>query len=128
MNVQFSLTWIYYPIFCSDSCKSLWVPYYLYATKFLLNLGFHVRTKTYHLGHGRCWERGAKQESLNILGSLLAIHQYGKGLLMERTNLASSIHHVDVSQCVERIVLVWMVELAAKNIVGMSLFIWFCSF
>lgn len=35
---------------------------------------------------------------------------------MGKTNLASSIHHVDVSQCVERNVLVLMVELAVRNI------------
>jgi len=42
---------------------------------------------------------------------------------MGKTNLASSIHRVDVSQCVERNVLVLMVEHAVKNIAGISLFI-----
>lgn len=36
---------------------------------------------------------------------------------MGKINLASSILHVDVNQCVERTVLVLMVELAAKNTV-----------
>lgn len=35
---------------------------------------------------------------------------------MGKTNLASSIRHVDVSQCVERNVVVLMVEPAVKNI------------
>lgn len=37
---------------------------------------------------------------------------------MAKTNLACSILHVGVNQCVERIVLVLMVEHAVKNIVG----------
>lgn len=36
---------------------------------------------------------------------------------MGKTNLASSTHHADVNQYVERNVLVLMMELAAKNIV-----------
>jgi hypothetical protein len=38
---------------------------------------------------------------------------------MVKTNLASSIFHVAVNQCVERNVLVLAMEHAVKNIVGM---------
>ena len=65
-------------------------------------------------------EKRQKRGSLNILGSLLATHQYGKELLMEKTNLASSIYHVDVNQCVESNALVFRVELAMKSIAGVQ--------
>lgn len=62
---------------------------------------------------------GAGHGSLNILGSLLAIHHFGKELLMAKTNPVSSLRHVDASQCVENNALVCIMELAVRNIAGM---------
>ncbi|XP_020538356.1 histone-lysine N-methyltransferase EZA1 isoform X3 [Jatropha curcas] len=56
--------------------------------------------------------------NLNILGSLLDIHQCGKELPMEKASPVNSIHHADASQCVESYALVYIMEHAVKNIVG----------
>lgn len=41
---------------------------------------------------------------------------------MEKTNLVSNIPRVDASLCVESNALVYIMELAVKNIVGMLIF------
>lgn len=41
---------------------------------------------------------------------------------MEKTSLVSNIPHVDASLCVESNALVYIMELAVKNIVGMLIF------
>ncbi|XVF72747.1 hypothetical protein PTKIN_Ptkin12aG0145200 [Pterospermum kingtungense] len=64
-----------------------------------------------------CFVEGAELGSLNILGNLLAIHQFGKELLMEKISLASNILRVDANQCVESNALVCIMELAAKSTV-----------
>ncbi|KAI7984406.1 Histone-lysine N-methyltransferase EZA1 [Camellia lanceoleosa] len=51
-------------------------------------------------GHGYFVE-GAEHGSLNILGSLLGIHQCGKELQMGKTSLVSNFNHVDASLCLE---------------------------
>lgn len=71
--------------------------------------------------HG-CYVEGAKRGSSNILGNLLATHQFGKESPMGKTSLVSNIPHVDASLCVESNALVYIMELAAKNIVGMLKF------
>ena len=113
-----------FPNFCCDNFCQLYLELFRWqqASKFLFNLGFGVRTKRCHQGNG-CCGKGAKQGNLNILLSLLASHLYGKELLMGKTNLASSIHHVNVRQRVESNVLVIIMEPAVKSIVGMSIFI-----
>ncbi|KAF5931444.1 hypothetical protein HYC85_032317 [Camellia sinensis] len=68
-------------------------------------------------GHGYFVE-GAEHGSLNILGSLLGIHQCGKELQMGKTSLVSNFNHVDASLCVESNALVYIMELAVKSIVG----------
>lgn len=80
-----------------------------------------VRTQIFQQGRGYFVE-GARHGSLNILGNLLATHQFGKELLMEKTSLVSNIPHVDASLCVESNALVYIMELAVKNIVGMLIF------
>lgn len=62
---------------------------------------------------------GAERESLNILGNLLVIHQFGKELQMVKISLVSNIHHVDASLCVESNAPACITELAVRNIVGM---------
>lgn len=61
----------------------------------------------------------AKRGSWNILQSLLVIHQCGKELLMEKTSV-SNMCHVDAHLCVGNNALAYRMELAVKNIVGMS--------
>ncbi|KAF9669257.1 hypothetical protein SADUNF_Sadunf14G0089000 [Salix dunnii] len=61
---------------------------------------------------------GEEHGNLNILGSLLFIHHFGKELLVEKISPVSSIHLVDASQCVENNALVCIMDLAVRNIVG----------
>jgi hypothetical protein len=88
---------------------------------FFIILYSRVRNQIFQLGRG-CFVEGARHGSLNILGNLLATHQFGKELLMGRTSLVSNIPHVDASLCVESNALVNIMKLAVKNIVGMSIF------
>jgi len=62
---------------------------------------------------------GEEHGNLNILGSLLVIHHFGKELLIAKISPVSSIHLVDASQCVENSALVCIMELAVRNIAGM---------
>lgn len=62
--------------------------------------------------------KGAERGSLNILGSLLDIHQCGKELQTEKISLVSNIYHVDVSQCAESNAPVYIMEIAVRSIVG----------
>lgn len=48
-----------------------------------------------------CFVERVEHGNLNILGSQLAIPQFGKELQMEKISLASNILHVDANQCVE---------------------------
>lgn len=68
-------------------------------------------------GHGYFVE-GAEHGSLNILGSLLGIHQCGKELQMGKTSLVSNFNHAYASLCAESNALVYIMELAVKSIVG----------
>ncbi|KAG6749786.1 hypothetical protein POTOM_046855 [Populus tomentosa] len=61
---------------------------------------------------------GEEHGNLNILGSLLVIHHFGKELLIAKISPVSSIHLVDASQCVENSALVCIMELAVRNIAG----------
>lgn len=78
---------------------------------------WNILTQIFQQGRG-CFVEGARHGSLNILGNLLATHQFGKELPMEKTNLVSNIPRVDASLCVESNALVYIMELAVKNIVG----------
>lgn len=82
-----------------------------------------VRTKRCQQDRG-CFVEGGRHGSLNILGNLLATHQFGKELPMGKTSLVSNIPHVDASPCVESNALVYIMELAVKNIVGMLFLIY----
>uniref|UniRef100_A0A2N9IR30 SET domain-containing protein n=1 Tax=Fagus sylvatica TaxID=28930 RepID=A0A2N9IR30_FAGSY len=84
---------------------------------FFIILYSRVRNQIFQLGRG-CFVEGARHGSLNILGNLLATHQFGKELLMGRISLVSNIPHVDASLCVESNALVNIMKLAVKNIVG----------
>ncbi|RDX91307.1 Histone-lysine N-methyltransferase EZA1, partial [Mucuna pruriens] len=88
--------------------------------KQLLNLGCFARTKKCNQDHGRNGKRANLGSSI-ILGSLLASRLDGEELLMGKTCVISSILLVGVTECVERNVLVFFMELAVKNIVGMCL-------
>lgn len=80
------------------------------------NLKQIIRTKRCQQDRD-CFVEGVEHGSLNILGNLLAIHQFGKELQMEKINLASNILRADANQCVERNALVCTMELAVKSIV-----------
>lgn len=67
--------------------------------------------------HG-CFVEEEEHGNLNILGSPLAIHQFGKELQMVKINLVSSIPHVGASLCVESSALVCIMEHAVKNTAG----------
>ncbi|KAL5135806.1 Histone-lysine N-methyltransferase EZ3 [Glycine soja] len=82
---------------------------------------FCYRTKKWLQDHGRN-EKRANQESLIILENLLAFHLDGEKLLMGKINIISNILLVGVRECVERNVLVFFMELAVKNIVGVQSF------
>lgn len=77
-----------------------------------------VREERHQHGHAYFVER-ERVGRLSILGSLLATHPFGKELQMERINLANNILHVDASLCAESNAPVYIMELHAKNIVGM---------
>ncbi|CAK7348431.1 unnamed protein product [Dovyalis caffra] len=66
----------------------------------------------------RLLRRRGGHVNLNILGSLLVIHRFGKELPMEKISHVSNIHLVDASQCVESSALVCIMELAVRNIAG----------
>ena len=83
----------------------------------LLTFFLLFRSKRCQQDHD-CFVEGVEHGSLNILGNLLAIHQFGKELQMEKISLASNILRVDASQCVESNALVCTMELAVKSTVG----------
>lgn len=78
-----------------------------------------LRSKRCLQDHG-CFVEEEEHGNLNILGSPLAIHQFGKELQMVKINLVSSIPHVGASLCVESSALVCIMEHAVKNTAGRS--------
>ncbi|KAK7406681.1 hypothetical protein VNO78_08310 [Psophocarpus tetragonolobus] len=80
-----------------------------------------ARSKKLHQDRGHSEKRGNLRSSI-ILESLLASHPDGEKLLMRKTNVISSILLVGVMECAESNVLVFSMELAVKNIVGVQSF------